>query len=174
MNQSSTLYSYECTVPAAASETAGWKKAGILFQEHLPLLEVMIDFENGILRMKGCRSYINGSAKPDSMDGLTGYADWVVIDARMDRACPVQMNELSPAGLVMAVEGSIVTDGITGSCTGVILFSKRSTKGDDARNEWRITGYLYDVWLETSEIKFSLPVFTTENEGKFYQSYMFN
>lgn len=174
MNQHLTLYSYECPVPLATSETADWKTGGVLFQEHLPLLEMLIDFENGLFRLKGCRSYINSSVKPNGIGSLNGYADWVVIDAQLDRAGHVQMNNLSSAGLVMALEGNITKNGLTSCCTGVMLLTKPHSNKKTQRNDWRIAGYLYDVWLGESEIKFSLPLFTNESEEKFYQSYMFN
>ena len=174
MNQQTTLYTYACTVPAAISVTAGWKAAGILFQEHLPLLDVLIDFETGRFSLKGCRTYINSGVKQKEAGSLNGYADWVVIDAQMDCTSPVQLNRLSPAGLVIAVEGNITKNGLTSCCTGVMLLSKPGSKNKAHRNDWRITGYLYDVWLGESEVKFNLPMFTNETEEKFYQSYMFN
>jgi len=158
MKKQNLLKHFSYSIPAADlvfAELKGHHTAA----EHLPLMKVAIDFENGLLRLEGDWQFMMTSNKHNEANWFTYHRERVKIETLICPALAINLNDPSSDGLVFLLEGSIKKSTCLSTCSGLLVIDKAYGSNDAISDQWNISFYLYDVQFDNCEIKFKLPVY---------------
>lgn len=130
--------------------------------EHLSLMKVNIDFENGILKLEGDWNFMMASNTHNESSWLTCYRERVKIETTIYSDTKINLHDPYCDGLVFPLEGSIKDSKCLGSCAGLLVIDNIRGSNGLIGNQWNISFYLYDAQFADYEIKFKLPVYKME------------
>lgn len=158
MTKQTLLKRFSYSVPAPEFPFTGLKRNHVT-NEHLPLMKVAIDFENGILRLEGDWQFMMASNKHNEASLFTHHRKRVKIETSVCPALAINLNDQYNDGLLFVLNGSIKESTCLSACSGLLLIDKVYGSNDSISNQWNISFYLYDVQFDNCEIKFKLPVY---------------
>lgn len=160
MKQPVLLKQFEYTIPASALALAVVNKNHIV-AEHLPLMKVTIDFENGVLKLQGDWQFMMAANKHNEASCSRYHRERVNIEASVYPELIINLSDPSSDGLVLPVEGSIKDGNFLSSCSGLIVIDNVRGFNELISSQWSISFYLYDLQFDECEIKFKLPLYQT-------------
>ncbi|MFM9911175.1 MAG: hypothetical protein ACKVOW_17680 [Chitinophagaceae bacterium] len=164
MKQALLLKQFNYTIPASALALALVNKNHVV-AEILPLMNVNIDFENGVLNLEGDWQFMIACNKHNEKNWLKYHRERVAIQVAIYADVEINLNNSYMDGLVLALEGSIKDGNCLSSCSGMLVIDNERGNNGLLSKEWFISFYLYDLQFEDCEIKFKLPLYqTTINE----------
>ena len=158
MIQSSRLKQFNYSIPSSALALAG-RKQNYIVAEHLPLMKVAIDFENGVLKLEGDWQFMMASNKHNEASWFGHHRERVVIEATIYPAVTIDLTDPECDGLVFPLEGNIKDRNHPGSCSGLLVMDNVRGNNGLMGNHWNISLYLYDAQFDDCEIKFKLPFY---------------
>ena len=161
MKKQLLLKQIEYFIPASPLAMAGLSKNHIA-AEHLPLMKVSIDFENGSLKLEGDWQFMMASNKHNEASSFTYHRERVKIETAFYPAFAINLNDPYSDGLVFPAEGSIKESNCFGSCSGLLVIDNVRGSNGLIGNQWNISFYLYDLQFDFCEIKFRIPVYDQE------------
>jgi hypothetical protein len=156
------LKQIEYFIPASSLAMAGLNENHIA-AEHLPLMKVNIDFENGVFRLEGDWQFMMASNKYNEASSFSYHRERVKIETAVYPAFAINLNDPYCDGLVLPLEGSIKDGNYLGSCSGLLVIDNVRRSNGLISNQWNISFYLYDLQFEYCEIKFIIPVYDLRN-----------
>jgi len=167
MKQQEILRQFAYSIPASAYILSELK-LNELKAEHLPLLNVFIDFENGNLKLEGDWLYMMASNKLNKETCYTYHKERVKIKSAIFPALAINLDDPNNEGLAFAIDGKITDSESSSACSGLMVID--NIRGSDGQpiGYWNISIYLYDIQLVDCEIKFKLPVYLVN--GKIYDN----
>ncbi len=160
MKQPILLTQFEYLIPVSAMALAAVKDNHTI-AEHLPLMKVTIDFENGVLKLEGDWQFMMASNIHNEASWFTCHRERVKIETAIYPSLIVNLNDHNSDGLVLPLEGSIKDGNCLSSCSGLLIIDNVRGADDQISNQWNISFYLYDALFDDCEIKFKLPVYQT-------------
>ncbi|MEP7374273.1 MAG: hypothetical protein ABI675_12835 [Chitinophagaceae bacterium] len=160
MKKSSLLKQFNYSIPSSALVLTGMKQNHIA-AEHLPLMNVAIDFENGILKLEGDWPFMIASNKHNEASWFGHHRERVKIETTIYPAFAIDLNDPESDGLVFPLEGNIKDGNQPGSCSGLLVIDNVRRNNGLIGNHWNISFYLYDAQFDDCEIKFKLPLYQT-------------
>jgi hypothetical protein len=152
------LKRFEYIIPASAFALAFVNKNHAV-GEHLPLMKVNIDFENGNLKLEGDWQFMMASNKHNEPGWFTSHRDRVKIETAIYPALPINLTDHKSDGLVFPLEGSIKDGDCFSSCSGLLVIDNVRGYNGLISDKWNISFYLYDLQFDC-EIKFKLPLYS--------------
>ena len=150
-------YSIQPSVFALASV----KKSHIV-AEHMPLMKLVIDFENGDLKMEGDWHFMMTSNKHNESSWFDYHKGRVQIETAIYSSSVINLNDPENDGLVFPLDGHIRDGNYIGSCSGLLVLDNARGRNGLISDQWNISVYLYDLQFNDCEIKFKLPVYTAK------------
>ncbi|MCW3090141.1 MAG: hypothetical protein JWP81_1210 [Ferruginibacter sp.] len=164
MKKQTLLTQFEYSIFPPAFTMAGIK-SNYIVAEHLPILKVTIDFENGNLKLEGDWHFMMVSNKHNE-PGLRDYHKGrVQIETALCNSLAINLNDARNDGLIFRIEGTIKESGFLGPCSGLLVLDNVRAFNGLISDQWNISFYLYDQQLNDCEIKFKLPVYITDTDG---------
>ena len=160
MEKSSSLKQFNYSIPASCLALAGMKE-NYIAAEHLPLMNVAIDFENGVLTLEGDWQFMIASNKHNEASWFGHHRERVKIETDIYPALPIDLDDPESDGLVFPLEGKITNGNHPGSCSGLLVIDNVRRHDGLTGNQWNISFYLYDAQFDDCEIKFKLPLYQT-------------
>jgi len=164
MKEQLLLKQFEYAIPAWPLAKAGNEKHFVA--EHLPLMEVNIDFENGNLALKGDWQFMMAANKHNEASQFWHHKQRVKIETSLYPARPINLNDEESDGLMCLLQGNIKDGNSICPCSGLLIVDYVRTDSGLARNQWDISFYIYDFLFDNCEIKFKLPVYNTGIHSK--------
>lgn len=159
MQTKNLLHVFEYAVIPSVSLVSLAKTAKHPVAEHLPLMQVRIDFEDGKLILKGDWHFLMASNRQADPSWFSFHSGRVTIEADIYPTGVIDLDDHNNDGSVFPVQG-IVKDGNNfNSCSGLLLLDKIEN------HEWSISFFLYDYEVDNCEIKFKLSVYTTSRNA---------
>lgn len=152
-------FEYAITVSSMALATV---KDTHRVAEHLPLMKVNIDFENGILKLEGDWNFMMASNTHNESSWFTCHRERVKIETGIYSDTKIDLHDPYCDGLVFPLEGSIKDGNCLGTCTGLLVIDNIRGSNGLISTQWNISFYLYDAQFDDYEIKFKLPVYSME------------
>ena len=151
------------SIPPSAVALVGVKKNHIV-AEHLPLMKVAIDFENGNLKLEGDWHFMMASNKYNEARCFNNHRERIKVETTIHASLPINLNEPGNDVLVFPLDGTIKDADYLTACSGLLILD--SVPGPDKCTgfQWNISFYLYDHQFDDCEIKFKLPVYTTTSK----------
>jgi hypothetical protein len=152
------LKQFEFSMPPAAFNLAG-NTEDMDVPQHLPVMSVRIDFENGKLMLEGDWQFLVQSNKHNSSKWLMYHSSRVQIQTSIYPETTINLSTTDADGLVFPLEGFLRDEnGLAGTSGLLIVDNEKNTKGAMS-NWWNISFYLYDYQFDVCEIKYKLPLF---------------
>jgi hypothetical protein len=148
------------SIPPSAVALVGVKKNHIV-AEHLPLMKVAIDFENGNLKLEGDWHFLMASNKHNEPLCSYSHRERVQIETAIHASSPINLDKPENDVLVFPLDGTIKEAGCLSACSGLLILDSVPFPGNHTGSQWSISFYLYDHQYDDCEIKFKLPVYTT-------------
>jgi len=167
MKQQEILRQFAYSIPASTYILAELK-LNELKAEHIPLLNVNIDFENGNLKLEGDWQYMMASNKQNKESCYTYHKERVKIKSAVFPALTINLDDPNNDGLAFAIDGKITDGDGSSACSGLMVIDNVRGSNGLPLGYWNISIYLYDVQLVDCEIKFKLPVHV--GKGKIYDN----
>jgi hypothetical protein len=136
---------------------------------HLPLMKVIIDFEQGNLKLEGDWRFMMSSNEYNEASWFTYHKGRVQIETDVCASSIINLGDPGSDGLVFPLDGSIKDGNAVFSCSGLLVLDNARGINGLAGNQWDISLYLYDLQFDNCEIKFRLPVFVngcSENKDR--------
>ena len=164
MKKQLLLKKFEYTIPASAFALAVVNRKYIA-PAHLPLMKVMIDFENGQLKLEGDWQFIMAANKHNDANCPGFHRERVKIETAFYSGLTLNLNDPYSDGLVLPLEGSITDRSFVNLCTGLLVIDNVRGSNGLISDQWAISFYLYDTQFDTGEIKFKLPLYQTMVDG---------
>ncbi|MCU7551767.1 hypothetical protein OCK74_21780 [Chitinophagaceae bacterium LB-8] len=127
--------------------------------EQQPLMQVMLDFENGHLKLEGDWQFLIASNEKNDAACVNYNQERISLDAAIYPALPINLDDEESNGLVLALEGRIKEGAFFSYCTGLLVID--SIRTGFVGPQLNITFLLYDLQVKNSELTFKLPVYTT-------------
>jgi len=166
MKKSTLLKQFEYSILPSAIALIGRKKNYVV-AEHLPLLNIVIDFEHGNLKLEGDWNFMMTSNKFYESRWFDHHMERVHIETDILSSSVINLSDSANEGFAFSLEG-IVRDGnyITAFPGLLILENVRGLNGR-ITEQWNLTLYLSDLQFNGCEIKFELPIYIKRgNEDK--------
>ncbi len=160
MKQPILLTQFEYSIPVSAMALAAIKDNHTI-AEHLPLMKVNIDFENGILKLEGDWNFMMASNMHNESSWFTCHRERVEIETTIYSDMKINLNDPYCDGLVFPMKGSIRDGNCLGSCSGLLVIDNVRGSNGLISNQWNISFYLYDAQFNDCEIKFKLSLYQT-------------
>ena len=154
------LKQFRYVIPTSVFALARVKKNHFV-AEHIPLMKVVIDFENGDLKMEGDWHFMMTSNKHNEANWIDYHKERVQIETAIYSSLVINLNDPENDGLVFPLEGHIRDGNSLGSCSGLLVLDNARGRNGLISDQWNISVYLYDLQFNDCEIKFKLPVYTT-------------
>lgn len=151
------LRKFQYTIPSSAVTIAAGKE-NYFVAEHLPLLKVSINFEEGVLQLEGDWNFMMNANKHNDGKWFSYHRERVKVKMSINPATPVNLNDPFADGLIIPMEGSIKDEICFSACTGLLVIDHVSGKNDEYINQWDLSFYIYDNQFDGSEIRFKLPI----------------
>ena len=158
MKKQLLLKQFSYSIPASAFVWSGLRK-NYFVAEHLPLVKVAIDFENGNLKFDGDWQFMMASNKHNELSWFTYHRGRVKIETAVYPAMTINLDDPFSDGLVFPLEGSIKDGNNLGPCSGLLIIDNIRGSNGLITSQWNISLYLYDAQFNDCEIKFKLPVY---------------
>ena len=158
MGKQILLKQFEYAIPASALALAGIKGKHIV-AEHLALMKVNIDFENGTLALEGDWQFLMASNKHNEASWFRHRRERVKIETSLYPAFAINLNDEESDGLMCPLQGSIKDGNCIAECSGLLIVDNVRTHSGFLSNQWNISFYIYDMLFDKCEIRFTLPVF---------------
>lgn len=159
------LKQFRYSIPPSVIALAGIKKNHIV-AEHLPLMKVAVDFENGNLKLEGDWHFMMASNKYNEAGWSDYHRGRVQIETAIYASLAIDLNDPENEGLAFSLEGTIKDGNCLGSCSGLLVLDNARGLNGLISDQWNISFYLYDLQFNDCEIKFKLPVYTaTDNKN---------
>ena len=127
--------------------------------EHLALMKVNIDFENGTLALEGDWQFLMASNKHNEAVWFSHHRERVKIETSLYSGFAVDLNDEDSDGLMYALKGSIKDGNCIAECTGLLIVDNVRTHYGFISNQWNISFYIYDTVFDECEIRFKLPLY---------------
>ena len=156
------LKQYDYAITASSVVLPEFEKYKKTAAEKGSLLRVIIDFENGRLRLQGNGPFFTGNS-----DRPAGSRRWenVVIDVDIHPALLIALDDGASDGLCFGLEGRVCHGSRAQPCSG-LLFIDAFPDHQALGLRWYITFYLYDDQRADWELRFTLPVYVTTVPGE--------
>lgn len=165
MKKQLLLKKFEYVIPASALSLAVVNRKYIP-PAHLPLMKVIIDFENGQLKLEGDWQFMMTANKHNDANCLSFHRERVKIETSIYSKLVLDLDDPYSDGLVLPLEGSINDRSFASPCTGLLVIDNAGDSNRLISDQWAISFYLYDIQFDNSEIKFRLPLYQTMVDGK--------
>jgi hypothetical protein len=134
-------------------------KRNHIIAEDLPLMDILIDFENGNLELEGCWYFMIASNNHNGTNSVTYHSERVQIEATILDRSPVNLNDPQSDGLAFAMQGVIKDGTWVSSCSGLIVLENIPGSNGLISNQWVIRLCIYDLESYDCEIRLKLPVY---------------
>jgi hypothetical protein len=136
-------------------------KKNHIVAEHLPLMKVVIDFENGNLKLEGDWLFLMASNKYNEVRCSHNHRERVQIEATIYASAPINLDDTENNALVFPLEGTIKDADYLTACSGLLILDSVPGFHKSTGSQWNTSFYLYDLQFDNCEIKFKLPIYTT-------------
>jgi hypothetical protein len=157
MKKQILLRQFEYAIPPSVISFAGVKNNHIV-AEHLSLMKVVIDFENGNLNLEGNWNFMVASNTHNRVNWLNYHRERVHIETTIYDSWEINLNDPQSDGLVFHLEGIIKDGNYLDPCSGLVVLDNIRTSNRVMSDQWNICLYLYDLHSFDCEIKFKLPI----------------
>src|ERR1051325_6283570 len=97
------------------------QKHNKIFNKHLPLLNVVIDFENGNFRLEGDWQFIVAANRDSETAWLTFHSERIFIDAAIYPAHSIDLQDDKNDSVILPIAGRIEEGKELGSCSGLLI-----------------------------------------------------
>lgn len=161
MKKQLLLKQFEYSIPYSALVAAG-VKSNHFFAEHLPLMKVTVDFENGKLKLDGDWRFMLAANKHNEASRFGCDRDRVKIETAIYPACVINLNDPYSNGLMFPLEGNINDGNSLSTASGLLILDNVTAGNGLMSNQWNTSFYIYDAAYNDCEIKFQLPVYIVE------------
>ena len=158
------LKRFEYSILPSVVALAGVNKNYIV-AEHLPLMKVTIDFENGKLNLEGDWHFMMASNTHSEPNWCDYHKGRVQIETGLTDSFTINLIDPRNDGFMFPMEGSIKDGNYLGSCSGLLVLDNVRALNGLISDHWNISFYLYDLQFNDCEIRFKLPIFITEADG---------
>jgi hypothetical protein len=158
MAQHLLLKKFQYAIPSSALAFAMIDKKHVV-SNHLPLMKVVIDFENGVLQLEGDWHFMMAVNRHNEQSWFLHHRERVKIELLIYPASPVNLADDANDGIMCPLQGSIKDGNCTGACSGLLIMDKKLTDNGINSNQWDLSFYIYDAAFDECEIKFRLPVY---------------
>jgi hypothetical protein len=160
MKEELLLKEFQYTIPASLLAFKGVKN-NYLVAEHLPLMQVTVNFEEGELKLEGDWRFMMAANRHNEPGWLIYHRERVEIETAIYSSLVIDLNDRYTDGLVFPLEGSIQDGDSLHSCSGLLVTD--NVRGSDGLigNQWNISFYLYDAQFDDCKIKFKLSIYQT-------------
>jgi hypothetical protein len=142
-------------------------KKNHIVAKHLPLMKVVIDFENGNLKLEGDWQFMVASNKNNELGWLTYHGERVKLETDVSSSFAINLEDPRSDGLIFPLEGSIRDGNSLGLCSGLLVLDNVRDSYGLISDQWNISFYLYDSRADDCEIHFKLPVYLGSFNGAF-------
>jgi hypothetical protein len=156
MKKQILLKQFEYSIPPSVNALTGIKRK--VAGEHLSLMEIAIDFENGRLNLEGDWQFMMASNKQHEASWFSYHRERVKIETTIYPASAINLNDPCTDGLMFPLEGNIKDGMYLSACSGVLIVDNVRGNDDPISNQWNISCYIYDNQIDDCEINFNLPV----------------
>ena len=165
MNITTPLSRFEFAVMPAASLVSLHENENHPIADHLPLMQVDIDFGKGKLLLDGDWQFLVSANVRARSKWFSYHEGRITVELSMFHSSVIDLSDPFNDGLVIVADGLIKDDSSINSCSGMVILDKSTNPGKSGYYGWDITFYLYDYQEEKCEIKFKLPLYlNTLNE----------
>jgi len=106
MKEPMFLKRFGYTIPSSVVALMAIKKNHMV-AEHLPLMKVVIDFENGNLKLEGDWLFLMASNKYNEVRCSYHHRERVQIEATIYASAPINLDDTENNALVFPLEGTI-------------------------------------------------------------------
>lgn len=165
MEKQLLLRKFEYVIPASALSLAAINR-NYVTSTHLPLMKVIIDFENAHLKLEGDWQFMMAANKHNDANCLKFHRERVKIETAIYSKLILNLDDPYSDGLVLPLEGSINDRSLVSPCTGLLVIDNARGSNRLLSGQWAISFYLYDIQFDNSEIKFRLPLYQTMVDGR--------
>ena len=166
MKKPTLLKQFKYSIPPSVIALAEANKNHIT-TEHLPLMKVVIDFENGNLKLQGDWHFMMASNKYNEPGCSNNHKERVQIETTIHASSPINLKDPENDGLVFPMDGTIKDGNSLGACSDLVVLGNVRGLNGLISDQWNISFYLYDQQFNDCEIKFKLPIFiTSDSENK--------
>ncbi|HJW17376.1 MAG TPA: hypothetical protein VJ499_09650 [Flavisolibacter sp.] len=124
-----------------------------------PLLNVVIDFEKGDLKLEGYYSFIMAFNQHYQLHRYRPKAERLNISASMHPACALDLQDPLSNGTVCTIKGIISDEQCVSLCSGLLVIDTIGEKVGLYQEQWNIKLFLYDIQFDNCELQFKLPLF---------------
>ncbi len=160
MKEPMLLKQFGYSMPLSAVALMGIKKNHIV-AEHLPLMKVVIDFENRKLKLEGDWHFLMASNKYNEVRCFNNHKERVKIETTIHASSPINLDDPENHGLVFPLDGTIKERDYLTACSGLLILDSVPGSHKSTGSQWNISFYLYDLEFDNCEIKFKLPIYST-------------
>jgi len=157
MKQQMLLSKFDYAIPGTQKSFA-IVKDNHRVTDHLPLMNVKIDFEKSMLKIEGDWNFMMAKNIHNETSWFKCHLDRVEIETTIYPCMQINLHDPNCDGLILMLEGKLKEGNRICSCSGLLVFDKGKSSGT-ITNHWSISFYLYDFSFGDSEIKFKLPVY---------------
>lgn len=133
--------------------------------KQMPLVNIKINFEEGIFKLEGDWHFMMASNKHAEQGWLACHKQRVSIDAVVFPNCAIDLSDGNNDGLVFAIDGCIHDGDNRGTCSGLLILDKLNGNSKTGGSNWNISFYLYDNANDDCEITFKIPVYAQPADG---------
>jgi hypothetical protein len=158
MEKQILLKEFQYSIPPSSLVKAALKK-NPLAVEHLSLMHVNIDFENGRLQLEGDWKFMMASNKYNEGLEANCSRQRVKIEMFIYPATVINLNDPFSDGLIFPLEGIVKDGNCKSSCSGMVILDNIFSNDGSISNRWNISFYIYDLEFDCYEIKFKLPYY---------------
>jgi hypothetical protein len=160
------LRQFEYSIPPCVNTIAGIKQNHIV-DEDLPLIKVVIDFENGNLKLEGDWHFMMSSNKYNEASCFNNHKERVKVETTIYASSPINLNATDKNGWIFPLDGTIKDADYLAACSGLLILDTVPSSAEQTGSQWNISLYLYDQQFDDCEIKFKWPLYTTtSNENR--------
>ena len=163
MKKPMLLKQFRYSIPPSVFALMGIKKDHIV-AEHLPLMKLLIDFENGTLKLEGDWHFLMASNKYNDARCFNNHRERVQLDTTIPASSPINLSDPENNCLVFPLDGTIKEGDYLTACSGLLILDSVPGFHKRTGSQWTISFYLYDLQFDNCEIKFKLPVYTTSSD----------
>jgi hypothetical protein len=158
------LKQFKYSIPPSVIALTGVEK-NYAVAEHLPLMKVAIDFENGNLELEGDWHFMMASNKYNEAGGSDYHKGRVQIETAIYASSPINLDDPENHGLVFPLDGTIKDSNYLTACSGLLILDSVPGFHKRTGSQWNISFYIYDLQHDNCEIKFKLPIFMACDKG---------
>ena len=131
--------------------------------DRLPLMRVLIDFENGKLKLDGDWGFMISSNEYNETGAPDYNSERMQIETEIYGSSEVDLDQMESDSLTFFLDGNIKEGNSLICCSGLLTVEIDSTMNGVFSNQWNVVLSIHDLDFQGFEVNFKLPIFFTNS-----------